>query len=297
MSPRTRVGSAPDSWGVWFPDDPQQTDWTRFLDELAFAGYTWLELGPYGFLPADPQVLREELGRRNLKLSGGTVGGPLHRREAHAAIRDDLLRVGRLAASQEAQYVVFLPAMYRDLHSGVQLEPSELDADGWRSLVEGATELARVLYEETGTRFVFHPHAESHVETDEQVASFLADTAPSLVGLCLDTGHVAYRRGDTRRLMLEHSDRIWYVHLKQVDPQVLDRVDGEALPFAEAVKLGVMCEPPFGVPTLQEVSDGLAQLFDDTFVIVEQDMYPCSPDYPLPIAARTRSALRDAAIG
>ncbi|MFE0516944.1 2-keto-myo-inositol dehydratase, partial [Streptomyces sp. NPDC058964] len=24
---RIRVGSAPDSWGVWFPDDPRQVPW------------------------------------------------------------------------------------------------------------------------------------------------------------------------------------------------------------------------------------------------------------------------------
>ena len=32
------VGSAPDSWGVWFPDDPNQTPYTRFLDEVAGSG-------------------------------------------------------------------------------------------------------------------------------------------------------------------------------------------------------------------------------------------------------------------
>ena len=34
---RFRVGSAPDSWGVWFPDDPRQTPWSRFLGEIARA--------------------------------------------------------------------------------------------------------------------------------------------------------------------------------------------------------------------------------------------------------------------
>jgi inosose dehydratase len=43
-----KVGSAPDSWGVWFADDEQQTPWRRFLDEVAGAGYTRIELGPYG---------------------------------------------------------------------------------------------------------------------------------------------------------------------------------------------------------------------------------------------------------
>ena len=36
---RLRLGSCPDSWGVWFPDNPNQTPWHRFLDELAEAGY------------------------------------------------------------------------------------------------------------------------------------------------------------------------------------------------------------------------------------------------------------------
>ena len=61
------VGSAPDSWGVWFPDDPKQTPYTRFLDEVADSGYRWIELGPYGYLPTDPQKLSDELASRNLR--------------------------------------------------------------------------------------------------------------------------------------------------------------------------------------------------------------------------------------
>ena len=45
------IGSAPDSWGIWFPSDPQQTPWHRFMDEIVEAGYEWTELGPYGYLP------------------------------------------------------------------------------------------------------------------------------------------------------------------------------------------------------------------------------------------------------
>ena len=34
-----QVGTAPDNWGVWFPDDPKQTPWKRYLDEILEAGY------------------------------------------------------------------------------------------------------------------------------------------------------------------------------------------------------------------------------------------------------------------
>jgi inosose dehydratase len=55
------VGSAPASWGVWFPDDPQQTPYTRLLDEVAESGYEWIESGPSGYLPTDPKQLSDEL--------------------------------------------------------------------------------------------------------------------------------------------------------------------------------------------------------------------------------------------
>ena len=76
------VGSAPDSWGVWFPDDPNQTPYTRFLDEVAASGYEWIELGPFGYLPTDPKQLSDELAARDLKLSAGTVFEHLHQSES-----------------------------------------------------------------------------------------------------------------------------------------------------------------------------------------------------------------------
>jgi inosose dehydratase len=295
--PRFRVGSAPDSWGVWFPRDPRRTPWTRFLDEIARAGYEWLELGPHGYLPSDAGRLRGELAARGLRLAGGTAGGRLHQRAELPAIRDRMLRVARLAGALGAGHVVFLPAMYRDLSDGRQLEPAQLDADQWQALTEGADHLARVLREETGLRFTFHPHAESHVETDEQIRRLLADTDPERVGLCLDTGHVAYTRGDAPRLIREHAGRIWYVHLKAVDPGVLAQVQAERLSFADAVRRDVMCEPGLGVPALEDLTAVLGSLPDGTFVIVEQDLYPCDFDRPYPIAARTRKTLQAAGIG
>ena len=87
---RLRLGTAPDSWGVWFPEDPHQVTWQQYLDELPRAGYVWTELGPQGFLPQDPQQLRDELDQRGLKVCGGTVFAALH--------RDDWVSAKRFAA-------------------------------------------------------------------------------------------------------------------------------------------------------------------------------------------------------
>jgi inosose dehydratase len=63
-------------------------------------------------------------------------------------------------------------------------------------------------------------------------------------------------------------------------------------PFGPAVARGVMCEPPAGVPALEPVLEAAQGLGVELFAIVEQDMYPCEPDAPLPIAQRTRAFLR-----
>ena len=52
------LGTAPDSWGIWFPDDPKQPHWSQFLDEVAETGFRTIELGPYGYLPTEPSDSR-----------------------------------------------------------------------------------------------------------------------------------------------------------------------------------------------------------------------------------------------
>ncbi|MFC8712575.1 sugar phosphate isomerase/epimerase family protein [Streptomyces sp. NPDC057197] len=290
---RIRVGSAPDSWGVWFPDDPRQTPWHRFLDEVAEAGYPWIELGPYGYLPTDPARLSDELGRRGLKVSAGTVFTGLHR--GPSVWRDTWEHVGRVAAltrAMDARHLVVIPSFWRDDRTAEILEPPELTSEQWGHLARGTERLGREVKETYGLDIVVHPHADTHIDTEAHVARFLDATDPDLVRLCLDTGHYAYCGGDSVRLIETYGERIGYLHLKQVDPEVLARVVADGVPFGPAVRRGVMCEPPLGVPDLEPVLAAAQKLGVDLFAIVEQDMYPCAPDAPLPIAVRTRRFLR-----
>jgi inosose dehydratase len=290
------LGSAPDSWGVWFPDDPQQTSWERFLDELAAAGYEWLELGPYGFLPTDPVRLREEVGRRGLKVSGGTVGGALHRAEAWDADVANARRVASLVQAMGARYLIYLPEGYRD-QKGDLVQATSLEPDDWKRLVTRASEMGRIMFGDYGVRIVFHPHADTHVGAQEEVERFLDETDPSAVSLCLDTGHISYCGGDNLALIDNFPERIGYAHLKQVAPDVVAQVRAGQLSFAQAVQLGVTCEPPNGIPDMAPVIEALGRLGTDLFAIVEQDMYPCEPDAPFPIADRTRAYLNSCGIG
>jgi inosose dehydratase len=294
---RLRLGSCPDSWGVWFPDDPAQTPWSRFLDELAQAGYRWLELGPYGYLPTDPARLRDELERRGLQVSGQAVFGGLHHAGKWSRDLEGARHVAELVTAMDASHVVLLPDSFRDL-KGNFTESPELDSEGWRTLVAATSRLGAILRDEYGVTAVFHPHADSHVGTQAQVERFLQDTDPASVSLCLDTGHIAYYQGDNLELIRKYPDRIGYLHMKQADPAIVEQVRAEDLWFAEAVRRGVMCEPPQGVPDPSALLDVIDRHLDgDLFMIVEQDLYPCDPDEPLPVATRTCKYLRRLGVG
>jgi inosose dehydratase len=283
-----RLGTAPDSWGVWFADDPHQVTWDVYLDEIAAVGYVYTELGPQGYLPQDPSRLQEELARRGLTACGGTVFAGLHKgREALDKAIADFGREAELLAAVGAKYLVHLPEQYTDQHTGQSTESGDLDTEQWKNLVTGTDELARVIYEEHGVRLVFHPHADTHVDTQDRIERFLEDTDPELVNLCLDTGHVAYCEGDNIQIIERFPERITYVHLKSVDPVVRARALAEKMPLSESVKLGIMCEPPYGEPDMPPLLDALGRLDREIYTVIEQDLYPVEPHIPLLIGART----------
>ena len=293
-----RLGTAPDSWGVWHPNDDRQTPWQRFLDEVVQAGYTRIELGPFGYLPTDPTTLRRELEQRGLILAGGTFGGALHRPDALPDLEDQVRKVGDLIGELGGAYLVLLPAAYRG-ETGPDTDPRRLDADAWRCLVDASNRLGQLTQERSGGRqqVVFHPHADSHVEDVEQVERYLDDTDPALVGLCLDTGHYAYREGDSIDLMRRRHQRIPYLHIKTVDAARLREVHARDLSFPQAVTQGVFCEPQDGVIDFVVFQQLLTEIGFDGYAIVEHDLYPCPFDVPLPIAQRTRAYLGSIGLG
>ncbi|NJC70589.1 TIM barrel protein [Planosporangium thailandense] len=292
MSRPAMIGSAPDSWGVWFADDPQQTPWQRFLDEVAAAGYSRIELGPYGYLPTDPARLRDELDRRGLTMTAGTIFEHLHRPDSWDSTWKEVSAAASLTAAMGAAHLVVIPDFWRDPQTGAVLEEAQLTDEQWPAYAARMNRLAHQIREEFGLRIQFHPHADTHVDTHANVERFLHETDPDLVGLCLDTGHIAYCGGDSLKLIRDYPERIGYVHLKQVDPAVVAAVHADGIGFGEAVRMGAMCEPPTGVPEMPPILAALAELDVEIFAIVEQDMYPCPADRPLPIATRTLAYLR-----
>ena len=285
------IGTAPDSWGVWFPSDPEQLPAEQFLREVVEAGYEAIELGPYGYLPTDPAELKDTLEAHGLSVLAGTVFSHLHLPGAWDYTWQQVTSVAALTQAVGGAHIVVIPEPWRDHKTGMQTESPDLGDEQWNLLTSQTDELGRRILEEYGLHVQFHSHADSHVGYQPEIERFLESTDPAFVNLCLDTGHVAYYGGDCVELITTYPERIGYVHLKQVNPSVVEYVLDRGLSFPEAVRMGAMVEPPLGLPEMPPVLEALDGLGRDISGIIEHDLYPCAPDVPLPIAKRTKTYL------
>jgi inosose dehydratase len=285
------IGTAPDSWGVWFPSDPEQVPPGLFLREVAEAGYEWIELGPYGYLPSDAAKLSEQLDEYGLGVLAGTVFEHLHRPDSWDDVWTQVTNVAALTQAVGGKHIVVIPEVWRHHKTGEPVENRELTEEQWKQKTSGLDELGRRILEEYGLHVQFHSHADSHVGYQPDIERLLESTNPEWVNLCFDTGHIAYYGGDCLELIRKYPDRIGYLHLKQINPQVVAQVLDKDLSFPEAVRMGAMIEPPLGVPDMPALLDAVSALDRDIEGIIEHDLYPCSPDLPLPIAKRTKTYL------
>ena len=74
MNDQFLFATAPVSWGVNdYPDESWSQPYETILDKIASCGYTGTELGPFGYFPIDPDVLRPVLERRGLKMLSSFV--------------------------------------------------------------------------------------------------------------------------------------------------------------------------------------------------------------------------------
>ena len=287
-----KTGIAPDSWGVWFPQHEKQTPWYRCMDEMKLAGYAGVELGPWGYFPNSNPALKNALEARGLALVAGTVGGNFL---DDASIDEMCKTIDEIAPVlkdfPEAKYIVLLPPMYTDLETGELCMDKDLSEAQWitycKNVQRACDHVAK--YGLIGT---FHPHVDSHVQTEEQIESLLNNTD---VQLCLDTGHHVYGGGEPISFYKKHADRIPYIHVKDCNLAVKKQMDEEKWSFAKAVVEGIMTEPGNGTIDLAELHKALEEKGYDGWVVVEQDLFPVkSFDDPLPIARRGRENLAKA---
>ena len=281
------VGNAPCSWGTleFEAVKGEQIPFDRMLDELAETGYTGTELGDWGYMPTDPGILRSELALRSLVMLGAFVPVALKYPAAHAAGIVNAVKTARLLAAVATE-----PAPYLVLADNNGMEPERtrlagrvtsefgLSAAEWKVFAGGADQLARAVFEETGLRTAFHHHCAGYVETPDEIATLLDLTDSRWLGLVFDSGHYSYGSGssavDIVAALERFGDRVWYIHLKDCQPEIAKRARGAQWDYFTALRQGVFCELGNGCVDFPALLRHLAARKYEGYVLVEQDILP-----------------------
>ena len=278
--------NAPCSWGVAYPTG-NAVGWRQYLDEVAEAGYKGTELGPFGYLPKDAALVGDELARRGLTVVGATHVHTFADPDTLPVLLADLRAEGAILESLGARHLVVM-----DESAYYPGGKSALDGAAWRSFAEGVENARKLIEDELGLKASFHPHIGTAVQFESEIDRLLEDTG---IDLCFDTGHHAFWNQDALAYFAKVRDRVAYVHLKNVDPKVRQRVlDGE-LSVERSYGAGVMCPLPEGAVDIPQVITFMHETDFDGPVVVEQDVADNATETPLELARRNLNFLKRAA--
>jgi inosose dehydratase len=289
-----KIGNAPCSWGVEFADDPRNPNWQRVLDECKAAGYDGIELGPIGFMPEDPILLGDALAKRALSLIGGVVFQPFHDERKWAHVRDAAYRTCKSLKAHGATHLVLIDSISsrRAATAGRPAEAEQMSNAEWLGFISRFRTIAKMGTEEFGLTVSLHPHAAGFMDFEAEIERLLHDITPSLLKLCLDTGHSHYAGFDPVAFMKRHRGRLAYVHFKDIDPAVKANVVAHRTDFYKACGQGIFCNLGKGMTNFQEVRKFLLDINYDGWCTVEQDCDPAGGTSPLDDARANRDYLR-----
>jgi inosose dehydratase len=293
-----QVANAPISWGIMeHVEYPAEYPYARVLDELSEAGYRGTELGPYGFLPADPAALRKELGTRSLTLCSAFIDLELGNAAAHKEAFEYLDRSAQLISAAGAKLLILSDRItpQRNAVSGRRADANALSwtESQWKVAAQAIAEIiARC--KARGLRVAFHHHAGGHVETPEETDRLLAFFPADQLGLCLDTGHYVYGGGDAVAFLEKQVARVWCVHLKDVYKQKVEEARRARMNFHQAVRHGIFAPLGKGSIDFPRVLSLLKTGGFDGWVVVEADVLPggVGADAPFANAVSGREYLR-----
>jgi inosose dehydratase len=227
-----RIAGAPITWGICeVPGWGHQLAPERVLCEMRALGLTATELGPEGYLPAEPDDLNAFLDSAGFQLVGGFVPVVLHREDVWAAELARATRAADLLASCRAEVLVIAAALGTTGYD----RRAELDAAGWTTLVRSIDRIVET-GAERGLTIVLHPHHGTVVDRRVHVERLLE---LSSVGLCLDTGHLFLGGADPVDIVRAAGDRIAHVHLKDIAADVARQVSSGTLDYRDAVRHGL----------------------------------------------------------
>ena len=267
-----KLGIAPIAWSNDdMPELGGETSLEQCLDEASQAGFIGIESG--GKFPKTSKELLPKLNNYNLNLCSGWYGGNL--RQNSTDEEKQLIR-GQLDLFKDcnAPCIVFA-----EVSGSIQGDPNrklstrpQMDNEEWNSFCNKLSEMGKFL-EGEGMPLAYHHHMGTVIETHEDTIRLLENTDDS-VKLTLDTGHMLFAQGNSKKILEDFSSRIIHIHCKDIRKNVLDNSLENDLSFRGAFLDGAFTVPGDGCIDYKPLFDILKVKNYSGWLVVEAEQDP-----------------------
>ena len=267
-----KLGVAPIAWSNDdMPELGGETTLEQCLEEASQAGYIGVESG--GKFPKDSLELIPKLEKYNLSLCSGWYGANL-RKNSVKEEKQYLQQQLKLFQDCKSPCIVFA-----EVSGSIQGDPNrklstrpQMNTEEWKNFCEKISEIGKYL-EDQGMPLAYHHHMGTVIETQEDTERLMEDTHDS-VKLTLDTGHMLFAKGDSKKIFENYNSRIKHVHCKDIRKNVLEKSLKEDLSFREAFLEGAFTVPGDGCIDYKPLFDILKKNKYSGWLVVEAEQDP-----------------------
>ena len=285
---KVKLGIAPIAWtNDDLPDLGGENTFEQCVSEMALAGFTGSEVG--NKYPKDTKVLRKALELRNIEicnqwLSCFLLTKPFEEVEKEFRSQLEFLKDmgAKIIGASEQSYSV-----QGQEDTPVFGKKYVMNDQEWDTLCTGLNRLGKIAKEEYGISLTFHHHMGTVVQDPDEVERLMEGTDPKYVSLLYDTGHFAYCGADPLEMAKKYAHRIKHVHLKDIRPEIVQRVKDEGLSFLDGVRAGAFTVPGDGCIDFAPIFKVLEDTGYEGYMLVEAEQDPAKAD-PLEYAIKAR---------
>jgi inosose dehydratase len=289
---KVKLGIAPIAWtNDDMPDLGAENTFEQCVSEMALAGYTGSEVG--NKYPKDPQILHKYLDIRGIKICNQWFSSFLLTKP-YEEVEAEFIEQCKFLAAMGAKIIGISEQSHsiQGTDKSVFDEKYVMNDDEWERLCNGLSKLSRKSLEYAITT-TFHHHMGTVVQTEAEIDRLMANTADTF-NLLYDTGHLAYCGEDYISVLKKHIKRIKHIHLKDIRPEVVEKVKNEKLSFLQGVRLGTFTVPGDGVVDFETVFEILAKNDYEGYILVEAEQDPSIAN-PFEYAVKAREFIREKA--
>lgn len=290
---KVSLGIAPIAWtNDDMPDLGAENTFEQCVSEMALAGFTGCEVG--NKYPKDTAVLKKALELRGMRICNAWFSTFLTTKPYEETEKGFIEHITFL--KEMGAKVVGVSEQGHSIQGtdkAILTEKYVMNDEEWELLCTGLNRLGRVA-KDMGITLTFHHHMGTVVQTPAEIDRMMENTDPELVNLLFDSGHLAYCNEDYMAVLKKYVNRIKHVHLKDVRPEMVQKVREENLSFLQGVRLGTFTVPGDGCIDFGPIFDVLAENNYEGWVLVEAEQDPAIAN-PLEYAIKARKYIREKA--